>query len=70
MPLRFELSILKLCNTKYKSLYKHNTNLIFTRFSTIVTSKKETDVQPFNAWCPRKGHADFNKPEAESCRFV
>ena len=24
------------------------------------------NIQPFNAWCPLKGHTYLNKPEAES----
>ena len=26
--------------------------------------------QPFNAWCPQKGHTYLNKAAAKSCRFV
>ena len=27
-------------------------------------------INPFNPWCPLKGHTYINKPGAESCRFV
>ena len=42
-----------------ESLYKHNTNLIFARYFSLVKEKVST-----------KGHPYINKPETERCRFV